>query len=263
MIASAEHERGSGMGHTLLAREKPILPLREGDRLTREEFELRYDASPDVLKAELINGVVHIEASKAKAKATAMPPVSNQGHAFPHFSLIGWLAAYQMATPGVEGSDNPSLRLPSVDNMPQPDCILRILPSHGGQASDDPDDMLAGAPELVAEVAASSAPLDLGPKFDVYERDGVCEYVVWRPAYQTIDWFRRNRAGRFVSMRRDGKGLLKRKAFPGLWLDPQALLARNMTIVSRVIRRGIASPEHAAFVAKLAAVAKRKKGKGR
>ena len=35
-------------------------PLRAGDRLTRDEFERRCHAMPDVKKAELIEGVVYI-----------------------------------------------------------------------------------------------------------------------------------------------------------------------------------------------------------
>jgi len=35
-----------------------VLPLEPGDHLTREEFERRYDATPGLKKAELIEGVV-------------------------------------------------------------------------------------------------------------------------------------------------------------------------------------------------------------
>jgi hypothetical protein len=38
----------------------PIPPLENGDRLTRREFERRYNAMPDVKKAELIEGVVYM-----------------------------------------------------------------------------------------------------------------------------------------------------------------------------------------------------------
>jgi len=39
---------------------EPVLPLENGDRLTRAEFERRYDAMPGVKKAELIEGVVYM-----------------------------------------------------------------------------------------------------------------------------------------------------------------------------------------------------------
>src|SRR3954468_2271479 len=85
------------------------VPLQAGDRLTRAEFERRYDATPNLKKAELIEGVVIMP-----------PPVSQEDHSSPHFDLIGWLSAYRNATPGVQGGDNGSLRL-DLDNMPQPD----------------------------------------------------------------------------------------------------------------------------------------------
>src|SRR5438067_6966374 len=143
-------------------------PLESGDRLTRAEFERRYDAMPGLKKAELIEGVVHMPS-----------PVTFRKHARPHLYLNGWLLHYLAATPGVDGGDNASLRL-DLDNEPQPDGFLMILPSHGGQARIDEDDYVAGGPELVAEVASSSASYDLHAKLHVYRRNGVREYVVWR-----------------------------------------------------------------------------------
>ena len=35
-------------------------PLESGDRLTRAEFERRYEAMPELKKAELIEGVVYV-----------------------------------------------------------------------------------------------------------------------------------------------------------------------------------------------------------
>src|SRR5262245_50409109 len=95
----------------------PVLPLHNGDRLTRAEFERRYDAMPGVNKAELIEGVVYMPS-----------PVTHRYHGNPHFNLIGWLSFYAMHTPGVEGGDNSTLRL-DTDNGPQPDAYLLILPS--------------------------------------------------------------------------------------------------------------------------------------
>ncbi len=42
--------------------------------------------------------------------------------------------------------------------------------------------------------------------------------------------------------------------FPGLWLDPIALLEGDMRWLRSVVDQGCATPEHAAFVARLAAV---------
>src|SRR5689334_11080680 len=99
-----------------------VPPLENGDRLTRDEFERRFDATPGLKKAELIEGVVYMP-----------PPVSQTYHSGPHFDLISWLGAYRMASPGTAGGDNASIRL-DLDNEPQPDAFLYILPQCGGQA---------------------------------------------------------------------------------------------------------------------------------
>src|SRR5437867_12632643 len=111
-----------------------VPPLENGDRLTRTEFERRYDAMPELKKAELIEGVVYVPS-----------PVNFERHGSPHFDVIVWLGQYCMSTPGVRGGDNSSLRLDN-DNEPQPDACLIVLPNHGGQAQIDEDGYIAGAP---------------------------------------------------------------------------------------------------------------------
>src|SRR4051794_35176224 len=100
---------------------KPIPPLQAGDRLTAEAFERRYDAMPDLKKAELIDGVVYMP-----------PPVSDEDHGVPHSDLAGWIAMYRFATPGVVAGIESTVRL-DPRNRPQPDSLLRILPECGGR----------------------------------------------------------------------------------------------------------------------------------
>jgi hypothetical protein len=100
-----------------------VPPLQNGDTLTAEEFERRFDAMPGLKKAELIDGVVYMP-----------PPVSDEDHGVPHFDLIAWLGMYRLATPGVAGGDNSTLRLDR-RNRPQPDAYLRILPECGGRGA--------------------------------------------------------------------------------------------------------------------------------
>jgi Uma2 family endonuclease len=147
------------------------------------------------------------------------------------------------------GADNASTRL-DLDNEPQPDAVLFIDPASGGQARIAPDDYLEGAPELVAEVAASSASLDLNAKFNVYRRNGVREYIVWRVLDRQIDWFVL-REGEYVRLSLDEGGLYRSEVFPGLWLDPAALVRSDTPTVFATLQRGLASSEHAAFVARL------------
>ena len=210
--------------------------LCAGDRLTRAEFERRYWAMPNVKKAELIEGVVY------------MPSPVSQNHATPHFDMIALLGLYRFATPGIEGADNATVRL-DLENEPQPDAFLRIVPQCGGQSRDD-GEYVAGPPELIVEIAASSVSYDLHDKLRAYQRNGVCEYMVWRVRDSAIDWFAL-REGRFERLPLSDAGHYRSEAMPGLWLDPTALIRGNLAQVTAVLQQGLASPEHTTFVAKL------------
>ena len=220
----------------------PVPPLEPGDRLSRAEFERRYEAMPELKKAELIEGVVYMPS-----------PVRLRRHGSPHFRLVTWLGTYEGATPGVIGADNATTRL-DLDNEPQPDIVLFIDPDKGGQASVSPDDYLEDGPELVAEIASSSASYDLHTKLQVYRRSGVREYIVWRVLDQEIDWFVL-RAGEFVRLPVHDDGLYRSEVFPGLWLDPAALVRGDTKSVMGALQCGLDSPEHAALVARLTAKA--------
>jgi Uma2 family endonuclease len=215
-----------------------IPPLEPGDRLTRDEFERRYEAMPRLKKAELIEGVVYMPS-----------PVRLYRHGQPQADLITTFGVYRASTSGVIVGDNTTARL-DLDNEPQPDAMLFIEPSLGGQVKISEDDFVEGAPELVAEVASSSVSFDLHTKFNVYRRCGVKEYIVWRAADQAIDWFVLS-AGLYERMTPDAGGLLKSRIFPGLWLGPAALLRGDLASVLATLQAGLASDEHVEFVRKL------------
>jgi len=215
-----------------------VPPLQNGDRLTRTEFERRYKAMPDLQKAELIEGVVYMPS-----------PVSFDNHGGPHFHLITWLGVYSAFSPGVRGADNTTLRL-DLDNEPQPDGFLMVLRSHGGQARVDEDGYVAGGPELVAEVAASSVSYDLHVKLHVYRRNEVREYIAWRVQDRAVDWFVL-REGRYEPLSPDAAGIYRSETFPGLWLDAEALLRDDLAAVLQTLQQGLASPEHADYMARL------------
>ena len=212
-------------------------PLRDGERLSREEFERRYEAMPELKKAELIEGVVYMPS-----------PVTND-HSAPHFDLIGWLFLYRAHTDGVSGGDNGSLRL-DLESMPQPDAFLRIMETHGGQSHIDADHYVAGAPELVAEVAVSRVAQDRDVRLPLYRRNGVKEAILWRVPDGEIDWFVL-RGDQYERLPRVPPGVYRSEAFPGLWLDGQALVRRDMAALLNATQQGVASPEHAAFVRRL------------
>ena len=216
-----------------------IPPLENGDHLSRPEFERRFEATPGLKKAELIEGIVYMP-----------PPVSTDSHGRPHFDLITVLGTFRAATPGLEGGDNSSVRL-DLDNMPQPDVCLFLTPAAGGQSKIDADGYLNGAPEFVAEIAASTASYDLHEKLRVYRRNGVREYVVWRTFDGAVDYFVWKDAEYQRLAPTDA--VYRSQTLPGLWLDFAALLAGDLAAALRKMQEGIASPEHAAFVAKLQA----------
>ncbi|WP_197480155.1 MULTISPECIES: Uma2 family endonuclease [unclassified Anabaena] len=212
-------------------------PLENGDKLTRPEFERRYHGMPEVKKAELIEGIVYMAS-----------PLRVTGHGEPHADIMIWLGLYKVATPGVKLADNSTVRL-DADNEPQPDACLRI--AHGGQTRVSEDDYIEGAPELIVEVAASSASLDLHEKLKVYRRNQVQEYLVWRVYDGAFDWFKLQE-GEYIQLQPNAEGVICSQVFPGLWLETSALLAGNLAKVIEVVQQGLASAEHQSFVENLA-----------
>jgi Uma2 family endonuclease len=207
-----------------------IPPLESGDCLGRDEFERRYQAMPGLKKAELIDGVVYVGSPVSKA------------HAQSHAKLMAWLGVYAASTPRIECADNATVRLDAFNEV-QPDALLRLAAGGQSQIAGE-NQFLEGAPELVAEVALSSASRDLHSKLALYRRHAVHEYLVWRVLEGELDWFVLD-ADAYVRLAADSAGILKSRGFPGLWLDPAALLRGDMAAVLAVLQQGLASPEHA------------------
>ena len=210
-----------------------IPPLENGDKLTRAEFERRYDAMPNLKKAELIEGVVYLAS-----------PLRFRSHGKPHAGIMTWLGTYEAATPGVEVGDNPTVRL-DADNEPQPDALLRI--ENGGQSRISEDDYVEGAPELIVEIAASTASYDLHEKLKVYRRNQVQEYLVWRVYDNAFDWFKLDE-GKYIQLESDAEGIIRSQFFPGLWLDKSALLSGDLAQVLKVLQQGLSTVEHQNFI---------------
>ncbi|MBK4732722.1 Uma2 family endonuclease [Oxynema sp. CENA135] len=212
--------------------------LENGDLLSRREFERRYRAMPSVKKAELIEGIVYMAS-----------PLRFEAHAEPHANIIGWLWNYKMATPGVRLGDNPSVRL-DLDNEPQPDAVLLIDRPSGGQSSLGEEGYIEGAPELIVEIAASTASIDLRDKKRVYRRNRVREYLVWQVMDRKFDWFALE-GEEYISRVPDRDGIVRSGVFPGLWLAVPQLLAGEMGALMATLQAGLASPAHRAFVQQL------------
>jgi Uma2 family endonuclease len=202
----------------------PVTILENGDRLGREEFERRYTAS-NIKKAELIEGIVHVAS-----------PLRFTSHGKPHSQIIGWLVTYQSMVTGLEVGVEPTVRLDD-DNEPQPDAVLFRI---GGNAQIDADGYIAGAPELIAEIAASTVSYDLYSKKRIYERNGVKEYIVWRTLDRQIDWFILEN-GEYQKLEPDDSGIIRSREFEGLWLNVNAILQNDMSAVLKTLQTGIAS----------------------
>jgi Uma2 family endonuclease len=214
-----------------------IPPLENGDRLTRSEFERRYQAMSPIKKAELIEGVVY------------MPSPVRASHSKAHAEIITWLGVYVAATPGVTLHDNTTVRL-DMDNEVQPDALLRLDSALGGSSQLSSDDYIEGPPELIVEIAVSSASYDLHDKLKVYRRNGVKEYVVWPIHDGRLDWFRLSE-GEFISMKPHADGVFHSQVFPGLHLAVSPLLEGNLAEVLAELQQGLASVEYNEFVKKL------------
>jgi hypothetical protein len=223
--------------------EKTLPELRMGDRLSRDEFMRRWEAMPSLKRAELVGGVVY------------MPSPTSNEHGVIERRLSGWLLLYQAHTPGCQGGNNCTWLM--LGDSTQPDLDLYILPEYGGQ-SDQSGKYLAGAPEFLAEVCASSASYDLTQKLKLYEKAGVREYLAVLVYEREVRWHRL-RGGRFRPHSPGSDGVFRSLVFPGLWLNASALLEGNMILVLDTLNAGLRSPEHAKFVKTLNDRVKRKK----
>ena len=213
-----------------------IPPLENGDKLTLHEFETRYEKMPHLKKAELIEGIVYMGS-----------PLRINQHGNPHIHIATCLGVYEAATPGVQAGDNCTVRLDR-ENEPQPDALLRI--KKGGRSTISKDDYVEGAPELIVEIAASTASIDLNDKLEAYCRNKVQEYLVWRVYDREFDWFRL-KEGKYIKLQPESIGIIKSEIYPGLWLDIDALLEGNLSKVLAVLQQGIATEEHQKFTNKL------------
>ncbi len=218
----------------MVTHQSKILPLENGDRLSRLEFERRYQAMSKDQKAELIEGRVYM--------ASPVRIIHGQPHAY----IMGWLAVYHAATPGTQFADNTTVRL-DADNEPQPDALLRI---ERGQSQIDVDDYIQGAPELIVEIAASTASYDLQEKLQVYRRNGVQEYLVWQVSDRIFDWFRLQ-DGEYIKLQPDEKNMIKSEVFPGFWLALDSLLNYDLAEVLKTVQQGLNTAEHQDFIRKI------------
>ena len=214
-----------------------VRPLADGEAVSRGEYLRRAAATPGV-RMERINGTVRTAAA-----------IRRDVHGRPELMISHLLAAYELETPGVEAS-SPATAMIGEDDDPEADCHLLVLPEYGGQTRFTEDGYVDGCPELMVEVAASSLRTDLVEKRAVYERGGAKEYVVWATERRAFHFFVRD-GDRLLDARPDNGGVFRSRAFPGLWIDCDALLDRDLRRAAATLNEGVRAPEHADFVSEL------------
>lgn len=213
------------------------LRLEPGDRLDAADFICRYAAMPELKKAELLEGVVYVPS-----------PVSIT-HGEPHGLMLGWIFNYCLETPGARLGENVTVQLDDA-NVVQPDGMLFLDPSAGGQIAFTKEGYAAAAPELVAEISRTTVSIDLHTKLDIYRRHRVREYVVWRVLDNAVDWFVL-RGAQYERLPLSPRGYYESTVFPGLWLDAVALCRLDAVAVVQALKTGLATAEHRAFVNEL------------
>ncbi|MGL6097923.1 MAG: Uma2 family endonuclease [Fimbriiglobus sp.] len=214
--------------------------FENGDRMTQDEFHRLYEQTPPGFRAELIGGVVHVPS----------PLKYTRGRKHSAFGFA--LSYYETETPGVEAADNVTVILGD-DDEPQPDLLLRVAPEYGGRTVVNESGYVEGPPELIAEVANSSRAIDLYEKRERYAATGVIEYVVADIRDRRIHHFDLRTNEPVVP---EADGLTRSFYFPGLWIHPAALFSNDTRAMRVALDAGLATPEHAAFVARLAAAKK-------
>lgn len=231
VVSPAQVDTQTETDNTRAKASRTAPPLQSGDRLGVAEFHQRYAQHPSIKKAELVEGVVYVSS----------PVYATHGE--PHLVLNFWVGLYLTQTPGVRAADNLSVRLDN-ENEVQPDICLWL---QNGAAQLSNAGLLLGAPDLVIEVAASSAAYDLHQKLRVYQRSGVQEYLVFVAYEQEVRWFHLVE-GEYQPITADDAGVLRSRLFPGLWIHPDHVWNNNFAAMQALLQSGLDSPEHAKFV---------------
>ena len=234
-----------------LTPERAVAELRTGACLSQPVFHAVYERTPPGFKAELVEGVVFMAS-----------PLSRR-HGTRHVKFGSILSLYEDATPGVEAADNTSVVCTGLAES-QPDLYMRVRRDHGGRSrtfsqvegvrveSDDDGDHLTTGPEFVLEVAKSSLTLDLNGKRRDYRAGGVEEYVVADIQNRRLVWFH-FAAGTDAAAPVPEDGVVRSRSLPGLWLDGPALFRGDGLTARKTLDAGLATPEHAVFIERLAA----------
>lgn len=203
--------------------------------MSQPEFHRAYDAMPEEYRAELIGGIVF------------EPSPLGYPHGKFDTRLSYLLEHYAAQTPGLQAVQGVTVILGPKDEV-QPDVVLRIAPKYGGQSQNtrkrEGRFYIKGAPEVVAEIAHSSAAIDLHLKKERYAVGGVKEYIVVCLKPARVHWFDLDCQTELKTV----KGVFKSRVFPGLWIDRVGLLELDYKRSMAALNEGMASREYIEFV---------------
>ena len=108
-------------------------------------------------------------------------------------------------------------------------------------------DILLAPQNWLWRLPPATASYDMQEKLDTYRRFGVLEYVIWLTEKSEIQWLRLD-DDEYRALQADSEGVVKSRAFPGLWMDVKGMLNFNRTNVRQALERGLKSSEHAEFL---------------
>ena len=203
--------------HPLL--HEPAL-LAPGDRMSGEEF------------AEFIDGV-------------HMPSPLSGRHSTWRIAAILLPGRSARKTRVCEALSEPAC--PMLDGSSQPDCLMYILPKHGGLMKVNYRDLLTGRPELATEIRVSSRPYELRPKLDHYPRSGVPDHLTILVEEEPFEWRVLSR-GSYRLMKPAENGSFRTNIFSGPWIDEAAFWREDADRLEVVLDQGLASAEHSRFL---------------
>jgi len=190
-----------------------------------------------------MGGHARRQACRAARRIVHIPSPVNFPHGFLHLRIGVWLSQYADGTPGCQASADATW-LMGPESVPQPDLTLRTI--RGGRSRIEKN-YLAGAPELVVEIAWSSSARDLGVKSDLYRRHGVREYLAILAQENEVLW-REVVKGRYRRIAPTPRAFSTHRSFPGSGLTPAPSGAKIGRACAPARRAGLAGSEHAAFV---------------
>ena len=205
----------------------PTMLLAPGDRMELEEFLERWDQSPELKFAELIDGVVYMP-----------PPVS-----LPHGSFNSVAQAvfgrYRLLSGVCKSLANATWLM--LGSAPQPDLSLALKKEYGGTMEMAARELASGRPELAVEICWSRRSYDLGPKLALYERAGVPEYLAILVEERRFEW-RVLVQSRYQFLNAQD-GVFRSRILPGLWIDEPAFWSEDGPRLLSVLDEGMRSPE--------------------